>query len=195
MHRSRGLVTAACLLACAAGCSQGTTAAPPPVSTAPSSPASSTPPPPTTTTSAVTRPASPAKLTEACAFLGGEEITSALGTSLPAQAHEEPSKVDGVVTNFQCTYGDLALLTVTAVPDDVTPKSLTDQQRKRCTGAITPMAVGSGGYFCRTPEGFEEILTGKTVHRQVRILDLTLFVPGNRPDAYPALAKLVLDRL
>jgi hypothetical protein len=33
------------------------------------------------------------------------------------------------------------VLTVSAVPGDVTPKSLTDQKRKLCGGAITPLTA------------------------------------------------------
>ncbi|MFD8493322.1 hypothetical protein [Amycolatopsis sp. NPDC059657] len=197
MHRSRGLIAAMGLLACVTACSEGTTAAPPPAGTTPSSPPSSsaTTAPTTPTTTSVTRPASPEKLTEACAFLGGEELTAALGVSQRIRSQEEPEKSFGVVTNFQCSYGDLAVLTISAVPDDVTPKSLTEGKRKSCAGTITPLTAGAGGWFCTTRDGFAKIITGKTGHGQVRILELNLIKPSDRPDAYETLAKLVVDRL
>jgi hypothetical protein len=201
MGRSGAALAAVLALTCAA-C---TTPAPPPPATSatptttrPATTAVTAPKPPTP---AFTPPASPAKVTAACPFLGTAELQRVLGTSediITTEQPPDPTFVPG--TEFQCRYEGkyvspwLLDLWIVASARSYSPAKTIESSKKDCTGPVTPLpGIGDGAFFCGVTTGDALVVTGKRSHGQNRTAHI--YLRKHRDDVYTTLAKTLADRL
>ena len=201
MGRSGAALTAVLALTCAA-C---TPFAPPlpaisatPTTTRPATTAVTTPKP---SAPEFTPPASPAKVTGACPFLGTAELQRVLGTSEDIITTEKPPDKTFVPgTEFQCRYEGkyvspwLADLWIIASARSYSLPKMMENAKKDCTGPVTPLpGIGDGAFFCAVTTGEALVMTGKRSHGQNRTA--YIYLHKHRDDVYTTLAKTLADRL
>ncbi|GLY40077.1 hypothetical protein Amsp01_061000 [Amycolatopsis sp. NBRC 101858] len=155
---------------------------------------------PKPSTPAFTPPASPAKVTAACPFLGTAELQRVLGTSediIMTEKPPDPTFVPG--TQFQCRYEGkyvspwLLDLWIIASPRSTPAKTMANS-KKDCTGPVTPLpGIGDGAFFCAVTTGDALVMTGKRSHGQNRTV--YLYLRKHRDDVYATLAQTLADRL
>ncbi|MEV4052329.1 hypothetical protein AB0J55_14200 [Amycolatopsis sp. NPDC049688] len=150
-----------------------------------------------------TPPASPAKITAACPFLGPAELQELLQTSEDLMATEQPpdrTYVEG--TEFQCRYEGkyvhpwLLDLWIIAAADSYRPAKALENYKKDCSGPATAVSgAGEGAYFCdRTgTDDVEMVITGKRSQGQNRLA--IAYVVKHRSDVYTRLATTLAARL
>ena len=201
MGRSGAALAAVLALTCAA-C---TPLAPPlpaisatPTTTRPATTAVTTPKP---SAPEFTPPASPAKVTGACPFLGTAELQRVIGTSEDIITTEEPPDPTFVPgTQFQCRYEGKYVtpwmldLWIIASARSFAPAKAMKNSQKDCTGPVTPLpGIGDGAFFCDVAADQELVMTGKRSHGQNRTA--YIYLRKHRAEVYTALAKMLADRL
>jgi hypothetical protein len=203
MGRFRQVLVVVLVTACLAACSApGAPTAPFTVLLTAEKPGTTTKPP-SRTPPPFTPPASPAKVTAACPFLGTAELQQLLGTSEDLIATEQPPDGEFVPgTEFHCRYDGkyvhpwLLDLWITASAGSYRPAESLENYKKDCAGPVTPVpGAGEGAYFCdRAGTGVAEmVITGKRSQGENRLA--IAYMVKHRDEVYAGLAKLLAERL
>ncbi|MCR6486362.1 hypothetical protein M8542_26390 [Amycolatopsis sp. OK19-0408] len=178
--------------------------APPPATTSASASASTSAskPKPTPTAPAFTPAASPEKVSAACPFLSGEEITKTIAGADTYSGKEQPGPKGRGLSAFRCAYstGSYPDNTVITLDISVTPRRLpaaviTKTLEGECDTPATPLpGVGEAAWFCPPGQAKVLVTTARTSHGETRVAQLR-FIMTTHTEVYSALAKLVADRL